>query len=143
MKAKVDEGGLRHEAVPLWPEVAPFAKGSDLIDQPILTIHRPSPEMNVGAACIVAPGGGYRILASDHEGLQVARWLNRRGITAFVLRYRVAPKYHSSISLLDGLRAVRWVRFHSKDFEIDSNNNRSDSKILFSDGGHHAIYASP
>ena len=55
MKAKVDEGGLRHEAVPLWPEVAPLAKGSDLTDQPILTIHRPSPEMNVGAACIVAP----------------------------------------------------------------------------------------
>ena len=133
MKAKVDEGGLRHEAVPLWPEVAPFAKGSDLIDQPILTIHRPSPEMNVGAACIVAPGGGYRILASDHEGLQVARWLNRRGITAFVLRYRVAPKYHSSISLLDGLRAVRWVRFHSKDFEIDADRI---GLLGFSAGGH-------
>ncbi len=103
MNAIIDEAGLKYEALALWSDTAPMAEGDQMIDQPILTVHRPSSDSNLGAACIVAPGGGYRILASDHEGLQVAKWLNRKGITAFVLRYRIAPKYHSSISLLDGL----------------------------------------
>ena len=52
-------------------------------------------------------------LASDHEGLQVAKWLNRRGITCFVCATGLS-KYHSSVSLIDGLRAVRLVRYFSK-----------------------------
>ena len=54
-------------------------------------------------------------LASDHEGLQVAQWLNGYGIHAFVLRYRLGPRYHSSISRLDGQRAVRLARHHASD----------------------------
>ncbi|MCY3814466.1 MAG: alpha/beta hydrolase, partial [Gammaproteobacteria bacterium] len=92
-------------AVPLWPNGAPGALGDLDVDCPQLTVHLPAPDAATGAGVIVAPGGGYRILASDHEGLQVARWLNRRGIAAFVLRYRVGERYHSSVSLLDGLRA--------------------------------------
>ena len=72
-------------------------------------------------------------LASDHEGLQVAKWLNRRGITCFVLRYRVGPKYHSSVSLIDGLRAVRLVRYFSKDYKVDSDRI---GMLGFSAGGH-------
>lgn len=133
MKAKIDDAGITHEALSLWPDAAPMSEGSDMIDQPILTVHRPDPKNCLGVACIVAPGGGYRILASDHEGLQVAKWLNRRGITAFVLRYRIAPKYHSSVSLLDGLRAVRCVRYLSTDFQIDRDRI---GMLGFSAGGH-------
>ena len=133
MKAKIDDAGITHEALSLWPDAAPMSEGSDMIDQPILTVHKPDPKNCLGVACIVAPGGGYRILASDHEGLQVAKWLNRRGITAFVLRYRIAPKYHSSVSLLDGLRAVRCVRYLSTDFQIDRDRI---GMLGFSAGGH-------
>ena len=133
MKAIVDLNGLAAEAIPLWEEEAPLALGQGIIDQPILTIHRPADGLSVGVGCIVAPGGGYRILASDHEGLQVAKWLNRIGVTAFVLRYRVGPKYHSSVSLIDGLRAVRQVRYRAPEYGIDKNRI---GMLGFSAGGH-------
>ncbi len=57
-----------------WPDGAPGAKGDDVIDRPALTIHPAPAGVGNGAAVIVNPGGGYRILASDHEGLQVAHW---------------------------------------------------------------------
>ncbi len=110
---------LHDAALPLWPGRAPEAVGDQDIDKPQITVHLPSPDTATGAGIIVAPGGGYRILASDHEGLQVARWLNRAGIAAFVLRYRVGERYHSSVSLLDGLRAVRLVRHRAADFRLD------------------------
>jgi len=133
MTAIIDESGLPCDALALWTENVPLADGSAMIDQPILTIHRAPEDRSNGAACIVAPGGGYRILASDHEGLQVAKWLNRKGITCFVLRYRVGPKYHSSVSLIDGLRAVRYVRYFAEDYKIDSDRI---GMLGFSAGGH-------
>ena len=82
----------------LWPAGAPGAEGDEPTDIPAISIHLPEAAMATGTGIVVNPGGGYRILASDHEGLQVARWLNRRGIAAFVLRNRVGPntllKYH-------------------------------------------------
>lgn len=81
----------------------------------------------------MAPGGGYRVLATTHEGLHVAAALNRAGVAAFVLRYRVGPKYHSSVSLLDGQRAVRFVRHHAKRFSIDPQRV---GMLGFSAGGH-------
>lgn len=95
---------------PLWPDGAPSARGTEAIDVPRITIMRTSVERPGRCAVVVAPGGGYRILASDHEGLQVGHWLNRQGIDAYILRYRLGEKYHSDISLLDGKRAIRWVR---------------------------------
>jgi len=118
---------------PLWPASAPQASGNDALDIPALTDHLPPAERATGAAVIVAPGGGYRILASDHEGLQVARWLNRQGIAAFVLRYRLGEKYHSDVSLLDGLRAVRTVRAKASSAGIDPNRI---GMLGFSAGGH-------
>ena len=82
---------------------------------------------------IVCPGGGYRILASTHEGLHVAAALNDVGVKAFVLRYRVGPKYHSTTSLLDGQRAVRYVRHHAERFGVDPNRV---GMLGFSAGGH-------
>ena len=120
-------------AVPLWPDGAPAAVGDLDIDRPQITVHLPAEDTATGAGVIVDPGGGYRILASDHEGLQVARWLNRQGIAAFVLRYRVGPRYHSDISLLDGLRAVRLVRSRASGFGIARNHL---GMLGFSAGGH-------
>ena len=122
--------------VELWPDGAPAAVGESDIDRPQLTIHMPESEIATGAGVIVNPGGGYRKLASDHEGLQVARWLNRRGIAAFVLRYRLGERYHSDVSLLDGLRAVRLVRHRAADFGIAENRL---GMLGFSAGGHLAV----
>ena len=127
---------LHDTAAELWPEGAPRAVGDLDLDRPRLTIHLPETELATGAGVIVNPGGGYRKLAADHEGLQVARWLNRRGIAAFVLRYRLGERYHSDVSLLDGLRAVRLVRHRALDFGIAGNRI---GMLGFSAGGHLAV----
>ena len=123
-------------SIELWPDGAPAAVGDLDIDRPRLTIHLPESVPATGAGVIVNPGGGYRKLASDHEGLQVARWLNRRGIAAFVLRYRLGERYHSDVSLLDGLRAVRLVRHRAAEFGIAENRI---GMLGFSAGGHLAV----
>lgn len=122
---------LGERQVLLWPNGAPEAVGNGKLDQPALTIHLPREDLATGCGVIVNPGGGYRILASDHEGLQVAKALNRVGIAAFVLRYRVGPTYHTDVSLLDGLRAVRYVRHHCAVFGV-----QRVGMLGFSAGGH-------
>lgn len=57
--------------------------------QPTLTVYLPDPQHATGAAVVVCPGGAYHLLAIEHEGTQVAQWLNQRGIAACVLRYRL------------------------------------------------------
>ena len=132
-------GIARADAVPdykqvlLWPGGAPGAKGDEDVDRPALTIHLAARQNNTGAAVVVNPGGGYRILASDHEGLQVARWLNSVGVNAFVLRYRLMPKYTSSVALLDAQRAVRYVRSNAAELGISPNRI---GVLGFSAGGH-------
>src|SRR5262249_28597157 len=64
----------------------------------------------VGAGVVVCPGGGYVNLALGHEGADIARWLNDRGVAAFVLKYRLGPRYHHPVQLGDVLRAIRTVR---------------------------------
>lgn len=127
---------LHDTANELWPEGAPRAVGDLDIDRPQLTIHLPESATATGTGVIVNPGGGYRKLASDHEGLQVARWLNRRGIAAFVLRYRLGERYHSDVSLLDGLRAVRLVRHRAAEFGVAEDRI---GMLGFSAGGHLAV----
>ena len=124
---------LGHKQVLLWPSGAPGAKGDGAADRPALTIHLAAPERNTGAAVVVNPGGGYRILASDHEGLQVARWLNSVGVNAFVLRYRLLPTYESSFALLDAQRAIRYVRANAQELEVSPNRI---GVLGFSAGGH-------
>lgn len=123
-----NEGEVR-----LWRQV-PGGLGDAAEDLPALTVHLPPPERVTGCGVIVCPGGGYRVLASDHEGLQVARALNRLGIAAFVLRYRLGPRYSSECSLRDGQRAVRHVRAHAVDYRIDRLG-----MLGFSAGGHVAL----
>ena len=84
-----------HQVITLWPGGAPGAKGNDPEqDIPTLTVWLAKPEAATGAAVVVCPGGGYGMLASDHEGRQVAEWLNSLGVSAFVLKYRLGPRYH-------------------------------------------------
>jgi acetyl esterase/lipase len=83
------------------------------------------------------PGGGYAHLAMDKEGGAEARWLNERGVTAFVLEYRLGPRYHFPAPMLDGARAVRYVRSHAAELDV------ADDRIGlwgFSAGAHLAGY---
>lgn len=102
----------------LWPNSAPGAVGSEDRDKPSLTLY-PAPEKSaVKTGAIVCPGGGYGFLAKDHEGDQIARWLNSLGISAFVLQYRIAPRYHYPAPLQDAQRAIRFVRAHAGEYGI-------------------------
>src|SRR5438445_7468223 len=79
---------------PLWPAGAPGAVGKEAADVPSLTVYLPPADKATGAAVVICPGGGYGALAMDHEGHQVARWLNSLGIAGVILKYRIAPRYH-------------------------------------------------
>jgi acetyl esterase/lipase len=130
------------QTIPLWEGKAPHAVGESNTDKPTLTIYRPSADAANGAAVVVCPGGGYGGLAMDHEGKQVAEFLNGPGVTAFVLKYRTANKERPGplhpAPLTDAQRAIRLVRAHAKDYGVDP------SRIGiwgFSAGGHLASSA--
>jgi acetyl esterase/lipase len=122
----------------LWPAGAPGAVGTDDVDRPALTVHPAGPENKTGAAVVVCPGGSYGRLAMDHEGRQVAAWLNRHGITAVVLKYRLGPRYRHPAPLQDAQRAFRWVRANAGTLGV-----RTDAVGIwgFSAGGHLAATA--
>jgi acetyl esterase/lipase len=94
----------------LWSTGAPQVAGTDTADLPTLTLFLPQKGKGTGSAVIVAPGGSYLGLASNLEGRQVADWFTSRGVTAFVLKYRLGAKYLYPIPLEDAKRAVRLVR---------------------------------
>jgi acetyl esterase/lipase len=122
----------------LWPRGAPGALGRETVDEPRITVYRASASSASGTAVVVCPGGGYSHLASDHEGKQVAEWLNSLGVSAFVLQYRLGPRYHHPAPLLDAQRAIRTVRARAQEWSVDP----SRIGILgFSAGGHLASTA--
>lgn len=104
--------------LPLWPEGAPGALGTEDKDIPTLTPFWPNPAKATGAAMVICPGGGYAHLA-PHEGKTYAEWLNDQGVAAFVLKYRLAPAYHHPAMLQDVSRAVRLVRAHAAEWKLD------------------------
>jgi acetyl esterase/lipase len=121
----------------LWPEGAPGAVGTEPADRPKVTAY-PAASPN-GAAVLVCPGGSYRTLASDHEGRRVAEWLNSLGVSAFVLQYRVGPRYRFPVPLQDAQRALRLLRARAGELGFDP----ARLGILgFSAGGHLAATAS-
>ena len=122
----------------LWPEGgAPGAVGKEPVDIPTLTPYLPPKEKMSGAAIIICPGGGYTHLA-DHEGRPVAEWLNSLGITAFVLKYRLGPRYHHPAPMQDAARAIRTVRARSAEWGLDPQRI---GILGFSAGGHLASTA--
>ncbi len=131
-----DAGGPKEEL--LWPQGAPGAVGTESADKPTLTAYLPPADTATGTAVVVCPGGGYGHLAVGHEGKGPAEFLNRLGVAAFVLKYRIAPRSHHPAPLQDVQRALRTVRSRAKESHLDPH------KIGvwgFSAGGHLASTA--
>jgi acetyl esterase/lipase len=151
--------------IPSWPEGAPGSEGWTQLEkeswtppaspvrfrfirnvtQPTLTVFLPDPQINTGTAVIVCPGGALHVLDIEHEGFDVARWLNTKGIAAFVLKYRLLETpaddveseayfqkmtsddeamrgfshQHQPFVLADGQRAVRLVRERALEWNLE------------------------
>lgn len=133
-----------------WNETEMKIPGTDIrfvynVSDPTLTIFKADPAVATGTAVIVCPGGAFQFLSIDSEGYQVARWLNEHGITAFVLKYRLAhsetdnpfqelmakmpnsEKFNEeirpivSMDISDGKAAIAYVRSHADEFGISQN----------------------
>lgn len=150
--------------LPLWPAGAPNSNGltgteEDLEGGRVANVIKPSitvykADKPNGVAIIMCPGGGYARLAMNHEGHDMAPWLNAQGITYIVLKYRM-PNGHYEVPLSDAEQAIRLVRQHAKEWNIrpdrigimgasagghlaaslatlyNSNETRPDFQILF------------
>lgn len=120
----------------LWPGGAPGALGDADADKPSLTpFLAKSPN---GTAVVVCPGGGYQNLAFEKEGTDIAKWLNSLGISAFVLKYRLGPKYHHPAMIHDAQRAIRTVRSRAAELHVQPDRIGIWG---FSAGGHLASTA--
>jgi acetyl esterase/lipase len=114
------------------------------VTRPTLTVFAPSPELRNGTAIVVCPGGGFMALSIESEGNEVARYLAAKGITAFVLKYRLAhtgddatqefatlyadrPKFgemlkqEEPLAIADGLAAVAYVRRHASEWNVSAD----------------------
>ena len=131
--------GLNITTVELWPGGAPGAQGTTPADVPALSVFAPRKGKINGTAVVVAPGGAYLGLAADLEGREVADWFSARGVTAFVLRYRLGAKYQYPIPLNDAQRAIRYVRANAAKYGIDPERV---GMMGFSAGGHLAAMES-
>jgi acetyl esterase/lipase len=148
--------GAEPKVVKLWPGKAPGetkdigeekyletkkgqleVKRLTNVSEPTITIYSPPKEKNTGVAVVVAPGGGYSILAIEHEGTQVCEWLNSIGVTAVLLKYRVPKREMQSPDNLamiqDAQRAVSLVRSMQTELGI---NPTKVGMLGFSAGGH-------
>ncbi len=122
----------------LWPKGAPHAIGEEERDKPSISVYlAPAGKAN-GAAVVVCPGGGYGFLAAGHEGHDVATWWNGQGVHAFVLRYRIAPRYRQPCPMLDVQRAIRTVRARAAEWKVEPSKI---GVMGFSAGGHLASTA--
>jgi acetyl esterase/lipase len=121
------------QTIPLWPEGAPAAQGDTDADKPTLTVYYANARQPDLTGVIVAPGGSYTNLAMNHEGRQVANLLNAAGITAFVLKYRLGPRYRHPVEIGDAQRAIRLVRARAWEFGVAPDRI---GMLGFSAGGH-------
>lgn len=144
------------QVLPIWGDQMPNYRASDeeevrtfdgilriaKVQKPTLEVFRPSNSSASDAAVIICPGGGYRILAYEWEGTDIAKWFNAKGVTAFVLKYRLpdaASVVNSyEVPLQDAQRAIRLVRSQAEEWGIDSNKI---GIMGFSAGGHLASTA--
>ena len=106
--------------IPLWPEgKVPLATGSAPLDTPFLTVFLPPAPQRNGASVIVAPGGSNIMLMYGGEGMNIAERYNDWGVAAFVLTYRLSPRYNEDARVLDGKRAIQVVRSHAAEWKLD------------------------
>lgn len=136
------------ERMPLWPHGAPgFEARASIpeisqdywtkhVNNPSITAYLPDPAKANGTGVLVVPGGGHSLLVTTTEGDAVAKWLNQRGVAAFVLRYRLFREEGSPYSLEDARadteRAMRLIRAHASKFGVDPHRL---GVIGFSAGG--------
>lgn len=134
------------QTINIWPGVAPgsenWSQKERVIDNtplgtvvfnvvtPTLTAYLPERAKATGAGVVIAPGGAFVALAIDLEGNQVARWLQEKGIAAFVLKYRIMEKRQEGIpagmnmdeagkyGIADGIQALKAVRQHAAEWGI-------------------------
>ena len=145
--------------VPLWPKGAPgfeslkempenvvrkgkFEQSVKNVNNPSLTVYLPTKEKASGAGIVICPGGGHQVLAIEHEGHNVGRWLADRGIAGFVHKYRLAREKGSPYKIeehayQDAQRALRLVRSKSKEWNVNKLGI-----IGFSAGGDLVLYSS-
>lgn len=138
------------EAQPLYPQGAPDNNGlpadkavyaeshAEKIAEADYMLFRADPSKATGQAVVICPGGAYLGVAYTHEGIQVAQWMNERGITALMLRYRM-PNGHHDIPLHDARTAIALLRDHAAEWGIDPHQV---GIMGFSAGGHLAAYTS-
>ncbi len=120
------------EFINLWPGQAPEAKAGGPEDVPAIQAFVPAPEVASGAGMIVCAGGAYGRRA-EYEGPAVGQWLAANGIAGFVLRYRLGPAYHHPAQMMDGQRAMRYVRLHAQRWQLAPQRI---GILGFSAGGH-------
>ncbi|MDD4270283.1 MAG: alpha/beta hydrolase [Pirellulales bacterium] len=123
--------------LPLWPGKAPLGDGAYERAASELKVYLPPRDKAAGAALVICPGGGYIRHVVDREGYPIAEWLNRHGIAAILLEYRL-PEGRSWVPLLDAQRAIRLTRAKAADWRIDP---RRIGILGFSAGGHVASTA--
>ncbi|HEY7390238.1 MAG TPA: alpha/beta hydrolase [Bryobacteraceae bacterium] len=121
------------QVIRLWSGAAPGAQGDQDEDIPSMSVYLPRSTPSGMTGVIILPGGGYRALALNHEGRQVANHLNAAGLAAFVVKYRLGPRYHHPVEMGDAQRAIRVVRSHAADWHI---NPGRIGIMGFSAGGH-------
>jgi acetyl esterase/lipase len=150
--------GAAQEVIPLYPGTAPGSTAENYpekeyfskiwntevvanVTKPSLTVFKPSPELKNGTAVVICPGGGFMALSISSEGTDVAKYLTARGVTAFVLKYRLAhtgedateeftalyadrQKFQEKVgkiiplAVADGLAAVTYVRQHASEWGV-------------------------
>lgn len=130
------------EAIALWPKGAPGSESRvqeaekkdegpgkcnvSNVHNPSITPYLPAADKATGAAIIIAPGGGHRVLCLGHEGGALAEWFAEHGIAAFVLKYRLAREEGSKYSvdehaMADTRRAIRMIRSHADQWHIKTD----------------------
>jgi acetyl esterase/lipase len=124
---------LHGKTMLLWPAGAPGAVGDAEEDKPTLTVYLPTGANVTKTGVVVAPGGSYTHLSMIKEGEDIALWLNAHGVAAFVLKYRLGPKYHNPIELGDAQRAIRTVRANAAEYGVAVDHV---GMFGFSAGGH-------
>ena len=141
---QLSQACVSQEIIKLWPDGTPGpvvspkpeetfeGKRVRYVSEPNLTVYLPAKELNSGAAIVICPGGGYGIEAMDHEGYEVAEFMQKHGIAGVVLKYRL-PFGHSELPLQDAQQAIRLIRSRAEELGIDP---KKVGIAGFSAGGH-------
>jgi acetyl esterase/lipase len=124
----ISNNGISQKVIPLYNDSIPGA---------FITAYLPPKELATGTGIIIIPGGAYSFLATSTEGTPIAEAFVSKGVAAFVVKYRLPKEAgmadRSTIPMMDGQQAIKLVRMHAKEWNLDSNKI---GIIGYSAGGH-------